>query len=66
MEVYTPENKKFHLHNTGQRGKENGRSKITEQDVIDIRKRKKEGQSRKDVFSLYKKTGLKQGGFDSI
>lgn len=66
MEVYTPENKEFHLHNTGQKGRENGRSKITEQDVIDIRKRKKEGQNRKDVFNLYKKTRLKQGGFDAI
>lgn len=66
MEVYTPENKEFHRHNTGGKGKENSQSIVTEKDVIDIRKRKKEGQCRKDVFNIYKKTGLKQGGFDSI
>lgn len=29
-EVYTPENKAFHAHNTGQKGSSNGRAKLTE------------------------------------
>lgn len=45
MEVYTSENKKFHSHNTGNTGSQNGRSKLTEQDVINIRIRKKNGEA---------------------
>lgn len=53
-EVYTEENKLFHLHNTGQKGSENGRSKLTEEDVINIRTRKKNGEKVKDVYEDYK------------
>ena len=35
-EVYTPENKEFHKHNTGQKGSSNGRSLLTEEDVRKI------------------------------
>lgn len=41
MEVYTPENKDFHLHNTAQKGQENGRAKVSAEDVYKIRLRKK-------------------------
>jgi len=33
MEVYTPENKLYHLHDTGNKGSENGRSHLTEDEV---------------------------------
>lgn len=41
MEVYTPENKRFHTYNTGNKGSKNGRSRLTEQEVYKIRLRRK-------------------------
>lgn len=52
-EVYTKENKSFHLHNTGQSGEENGRAKLTAEDVKNIRKAKENKQKMKDVFPQY-------------
>ena len=57
-EVYTEENKQFHLHNTGQKGSENGRSLLTEEDVIAIRLRKKNGEDWKLVYQDYEFTGI--------
>ena len=65
-EVYTYENKQFHLHNTGQKGSSNGRSKLTEEDVIAIRMRKKNGENWKDVYKDYEFTGIKPGPFYNI
>ena len=45
-EVYSEENKNFHLHNTGQSGSENGRAKFTEEQVYTIRLRKSQGEKR--------------------
>lgn len=66
MDVYTEENKNFHKRNTGQTGIENGRSVVNEKDVLNIRIRKKNGESRQRVYQDYQKTGLSQGGFDDI
>lgn len=62
-EVYTEENKQFHLHNTGQKGSENGRSKLTEDDVISIRMRKKNGESFEQVYNDYSFVGIKKKSF---
>lgn len=62
-EVYTKENKEFHLHNTGQKGSSNGRSKLTEEDVYAIRLRKKNGEDWRAVYQDYKYTGIKEGPF---
>jgi hypothetical protein len=43
-EVYTEENKHFHKYNTGQKGSENGRALLNEQQVYEIRTRKKLGE----------------------
>lgn len=64
-EVYTAENKLFHSHNTGNKGVKNGRVLVTEQDVINIRKRKLLGETRANVYQDYKDK-IKLGGFDSI
>lgn len=65
-EVYTKENKEFHLHNTGQQGSENGRSKLTEQDVYAIRYRKKNGEKWQDVYNDYKFTTITPGSFQLV
>lgn len=57
-EVYTIENKEFHKHNTGQCGSANGRAKLTEEDVLAIRLRKKNGESAEKVYEDYKYTGM--------
>ena len=44
-EVYTLENKEFHKNNTGLKGEKNGRALLSEQDVYNIRMRKKNGES---------------------
>lgn len=62
-EVYNEENKKFHLHNTGQKGSSNGRSLLTEDDVYAIRLRKKNGEHWKQVYNDYKFTGIKEKCF---
>lgn len=54
MDVYTDENKYFHLHNTGLKGESNPRSLLTEKDIINIRTSKKEGRHKKEEFEKYK------------
>lgn len=66
MEVYTPENKDFHLHNTAQKGQENGRAKVSAEDVYKIRLRKKNGEKRADVYKDYEHTGITFGSFTQI
>lgn len=62
-EVYTEGNKQFHKHNTGQQGSQNGRSKLTEEDVISIRMRKKNGEAWDSVYKDYVYTGITEGSF---
>lgn len=52
-EVYTKENKDFHAHNTSNVGSKNGRSKLTEEDVKNIRLRKKNGEPLSSVYNDY-------------
>ena len=52
-EVYTEENKEFHRHNTANSGSQNGRSKLTEQEVFNIRTRRKNGEKLSDVYADY-------------
>ena len=52
-EVYTLENKEFHKHNTGNSGSENGRSRLCEEDVYDIRLRRKNGENIQEVYKDY-------------
>ena len=54
QEVYTEENKEFHKHNTSNSGSKNGRSKLTEQEVRDIRLRRKNGETLSKVYEDYK------------
>ena len=64
-EVYTPENKLFHLHNTGNSGSENGRARLTEQEVYNIRLRRKNGENRNEVYKDYKDK-LTFGSFNNV
>ena len=66
MEVYTPENTDIHLHNTAQKGQENGRAKLSAEDVYKIRLRKKNGEKRADVYKDYEHTGITFGSFTQI
>lgn len=52
-EVYNEENKYFHSHNTANRGSSNGRAIFTEEEVREIRTRKKNGEKRLDVYKDY-------------
>ena len=62
-EVYTLENKEFHKNNTGLKGEKNGRALLSEQNVYDIRMRKKNGESWESVYQDYKYTGIKKASF---
>ena len=64
-EVYTPENKLFHLHNTANKGSENGRARLTEQDVYNIRLRRKNGEQLKKVYEDYKHL-ITKGSFTNV
>ena len=52
-EVYTKENKDFHKHNTANAGSSNGRSKLTELEVYEIRLRRKNGEKLSEVYKDY-------------
>lgn len=64
-EVYTQENKEFHLHNTGNTGSENGRARLTETDVKNIRIRRKNGELLSEVYQDYKDK-LTKGSFSNV
>lgn len=64
-EVYTEENKKFHLHNTANKGSKNGRACLTEEDVYNIRLRRKNGEKIRKVYEDYKDK-LTYGSFANV
>lgn len=51
-EVFTAENKKFH-NSQSKVGEKNGHAKLTNEDVIDIREKYKNGFTRQQLYSLY-------------
>lgn len=53
-EVYNAENRLFHKNNTANKGEKNASSSITDNDVINIRTRKKNNENKKDVYEQYK------------
>lgn len=65
FEVYTKENKEFHRQNTGSKGSANHKSKVNEQDVLDIRQRRNLGEDKNEVFEDYK-IYIKRPGFNQI
>jgi hypothetical protein len=64
-EVYTEENKVFHKHNTANTGSNNGRSRLTEDEVRKIRIRRKNGEILSDVYQDYKDK-LTYGSFTNV
>ena len=52
-DVYTEENKKFHKHNCSNKGIQNGRSKLSENDIVNIRLRRKKGENFSKVYEDY-------------
>lgn len=54
-EVFTDENKLFHKKNTGSPGSKNPKSKLREEDVIKIRKRRISGDDKHVVYCDYEK-----------
>lgn len=63
-EVYSKENKKFHFHNTHQKGSSNGMAKLTEEDVVKIRKRFVKNEKWQDVYEDYKNKLTKESFFN--
>ena len=53
-EVFSEENKLFHKNNTSNKGEKNGTSKLTDDDVISIRTRKKNKENKVKVYEDYK------------
>ena len=53
VDVYTPEIKNFHRCDTANKGSKNGRSRLAENDVLDIRLRRKNGELLRDVYKDY-------------
>lgn len=65
MEVYTPENKKYHLCDTANKGSKNGRARLTEEEVKDIRLRRKAGEKLSEVYKDYKDK-ITKGSFENV
>lgn len=67
MDVYTEENRQYYLYQRNSHpGSSNGRSKLTENMVIDIRTRKKQGEELTNVYESYKYTGITLGSFKQV
>lgn len=64
-EVYTEENKNFHTHNTGNSGSANGRSRLTEEEVREIRIRRKQGENIREVYKDFEDK-LTYGSFVNV
>ena len=64
-EVYTEERKQYHKNNTGNVGGYNGRTKLTEEDVRDIRIRHKNGESSSQIYKDYSDK-ITKGSFQNI
>lgn len=64
-EVYTEENKFYYMHDTGSPGEQNKRTKLSNDDVIRIRKSKESGKNIKDIYSSYSDK-LTFGSFQNI
>ena len=65
-EVYTEENKQWHAsHGQSRPGSKNGRARLNEIDVKNIRDRKRAGEKMSDVYEDYKDR-IKLGSFSNI
>ena len=64
MDVYTPENKAYYLYKRNSHSENNSHAKLTEQDVRDIRLRKKNGEKWLNVYQDY--TILTEGSFKLV
>ena len=53
-EIYTLENRIYHKMHTANTGQKNGRTKLTDQDVYNIRLRHKNGELSEDIYKDYK------------
>ena len=66
-EVYTEENKAFHKSNCGCSGSKNGRAILNEEQVKEIRERRKRGEDWQAVYEAdYRKTGIKKSSFHNV
>ena len=53
-EIYTEENRHWHKMHTANTGHWNGRAKVTEEEVIQMRERYKNGESIREIWQDYK------------
>ena len=65
MDVYTPENKRYHKYDTGSAGQTNSRTKLSNEEVLSIRSRKDNGEKRADVYEDYKDK-MQYGSFTNL
>lgn len=63
--VYTEENKNFQKNNSAMRGSKNGRAILTEEDVYSIRLRRRNGESKEEVYKNYENK-LSYGSFKNV
>lgn len=59
-EIYTEENRRYHREHTANPGTYNGRAKLSEEDVRDIRTRYKNGESIDSIYEDYKNKNTKR------
>ena len=58
-------NKVYHLHDTANKGSNNGRSRLTEDEVRTIRLRRKNGDNIREVYKDYQDK-LTYGSFTNV
>ena len=67
QEVYTEENRQYYLYKRNSHpGSKNPRALLNETDVYNIRLRKKNGETIKNVYQDYKHTGITEGSFKQV
>lgn len=62
-EVFTPERAEYHQLHTSNPGERNGRSLLTDAEVLELRRAYRQGASIKDLYEKYKDRGITYGSF---
>ena len=65
MNVYTRSNKEYHKNDTGSSGETNSRTNLSNEDVINIRKRKASGEKCRSVYENFADK-IKYGSFKNL
>lgn len=63
-EIYTPERAEYHKNHTANPGNYNGRALLTDDQVLEIRRRFQKGEPLQEIYKDYQHTGITYRAFE--